>query len=45
LAAEAVRGKALSFNARMRLSQVGFVIVVGIMVWAVANDLLRVFGL
>jgi hypothetical protein len=29
----------------MRLSQVGFVIVVAIMVWAIANDVLRLFGL
>lgn len=45
LAVEAVRGKALSLDARMKLSQVGFVIVIGIMVWAVANDVLRLFGL
>lgn len=45
LAAEAVRRKPLSLNARMKLSQVGFVIVVAIMVWAVANDVLRLFGL
>ncbi|HUP88666.1 MAG TPA: RIP metalloprotease RseP [Longimicrobiales bacterium] len=45
LLAEAVRGKALSLESRMRLSQVGFVIVVAIMVWAVANDVLRLFGL
>jgi regulator of sigma E protease len=42
---EAVRGRALSIEQRMRLSQVGFVIVVAIMVWAIANDVLRLFGL
>lgn len=45
LLVEAVRGRALSLEQRMRLSQVGFVIVVAIMVWAVANDVLRVFGI
>ena len=45
LLAEAVRRRPLSLNARMKLSQVGFVIVVAIMVWAVANDVLRVFGI
>jgi regulator of sigma E protease len=42
---EAVRGRALSIEQRMRLSQGGFVIVVAIMVWAIANDVLRLFGL
>jgi regulator of sigma E protease len=45
LAVEAVRGRALSIEQRMRLSQVGFVIVLAIMVWALANDVLRLFGL
>lgn len=45
LGIEAVRGRALSLEQRMRLSQVGFVIVIAIMVWAVANDVLRLFGL
>jgi regulator of sigma E protease len=45
LAVEAIRGRALSLEQRMRLSQVGFVIVLAIMVWAVANDVLRLFGL
>jgi len=30
---------------RMRLSQVGFFIIVAIMIWAMANDVLRLFGL
>mgnify|MGYP001214724317 FL=1 len=45
LAIEAVRGKALSFEQRMRFTQVGFVLVVALMVWAIANDFLRLFGL
>jgi len=45
LAFEAVRRRPLSIQQRMRASQVGFVIVVAIMVWAVANDVLRLFGL
>jgi regulator of sigma E protease len=45
LGIEAVRGRALSIEARMRMTQVGLVIVVALMVWALASDLLRVFGL
>ena len=40
-----VLGKPLSLEQRMRLSQVGLVLVVAIMVWALANDFLRLFGL
>ena len=43
--AEAVRGRGLSIEQRMKLSQVGFIIVIAIMVWAVANDVLRLFGM
>ena len=42
LTIEAVRGRALSLQQRMRLSQVGFIILVGIMVLALANDMIRV---
>jgi regulator of sigma E protease len=42
---EAVRGRPLSFDQRMRLTQVGFVFIVLLMAWAFGNDLLRVFGL
>jgi len=42
LTVEAVRGRALSLKQRMRLSQVGLVILVAIMVLALANDLIRV---
>jgi regulator of sigma E protease len=45
LAVEGIRGKALSIEQRMRWSQVGLVLVVAIMVWALANDVLRLFGL
>jgi regulator of sigma E protease len=45
LAIEGIRGKALSVEQRVRLSQVGLVMIVLIMVWAIANDFLRLFGL
>lgn len=45
LGIEAVRGRPLSVEQRLRLSHVGLVIVVGIMVWAMTNDVLRVLGI
>lgn len=45
LAVEGIRGRALSLEQRIRLSQVGLVMIVLIMVWALANDFLRLFGL
>ncbi len=42
---EAVRGKALSLEQRMRWSQVGFIVLLGIMVFALSNDFMRLFGL
>lgn len=45
MAIEAVRGRPLSIEQRVRLSHVGLIIVVGIMVWALTNDVLRVFGI
>jgi len=45
LGIEAVRGRALSVESRMRLTQAGLVIVVALMVWALASDMLRLFGL
>jgi len=45
LAVEAVRGRPLSIEQRMRLAQLGFIILVAIMVWAVGNDLMRAFGI
>ncbi|HYJ79861.1 MAG TPA: RIP metalloprotease RseP, partial [Longimicrobiaceae bacterium] len=41
LAAEAVRGRPLSIETRIRLSQVGLVIVVALMLWANGNDVVR----
>lgn len=45
LGIEAVRGKALSVEQRLRWSNVGFLVVMGIMVWALSNDILRLFGI
>lgn len=45
LGIEAVRGRALSVEQRLRWSNVGFLIVMGIMLWALSNDFLRLFGL
>ncbi len=45
LGIEAVRGKALSLEQRGRLVQVGMVFLVALMVWVVANDVLRLFGI
>ena len=46
LAIEAVRGGTpLSIEQRLRWSQVGFVVLMGIMVWALSNDFLRLFGM
>ena len=42
---EGVRGKPPSMAARMRLTQIGFFIILLIMAWAIGNDLLRVFGI
>lgn len=45
LGVEAVRGRPLSIEQRLRLANVGLIIVVGIMVWAITNDFLRFFGI
>lgn len=45
LAVEGVRGRALSVKARMRLAYVGVVLVVLLILLAVYNDILRLFGL
>jgi regulator of sigma E protease len=45
LAIEGVRGRALSIQSRMRLTQVGFVLILMLMVWAIGNDILRVIGI
>ncbi|MEC9298483.1 MAG: RIP metalloprotease RseP [Gemmatimonadota bacterium] len=44
LGIEAVRGKALSLQQRLKWSQFGFVILLGIMIWALSNDVLRLWG-
>jgi regulator of sigma E protease len=44
LGIEAVRGRALSIEARTRLSQVGLLLILALMVWALTSDLLRVTG-
>lgn len=43
LLAEGVRGKPLSLTLRMRLTQAGLVVLLGIMALAITNDLFRVF--
>ena len=43
LVAEAVRRRPLSLQLRTRLTQIGFVVLVGIMLLALRNDFLRVF--
>lgn len=45
LAIEAVRGRALSVEQRLRWSNVGFLVIMGIMIWALSNDFLRLLGL
>lgn len=46
LGIEAVRGgRGLSIEQRLRWSNVGFIIIVGIMLWALSNDFLRLLGL
>jgi regulator of sigma E protease len=45
LAIEALRGgRPLSVEQRLRWSQVGFVVLIGIMVWALSNDFRRLLG-
>jgi regulator of sigma E protease len=46
LAIEAVRGgRALTIEQRLKWSNVGFIVLVGIMLWALSNDVLRLVGL
>jgi len=45
LAIEGVRGRPLSVQSRMRLTQVGFVLILMLMVWAIGNDILRLVGI
>ncbi len=45
LGIEAVRRRPLTVQQRLRWSNVGFMIVMAIMLWALSNDFLRLFGL
>ena len=45
LGIEFVRGEKLGVKQRVRWGQIGFYVIVGIMVWALGNDVLRLFGL
>ena len=45
LGIEFVRGEKLGVKQRVRWGQIGFYVIVGIMVWALGNDVLRFFGL
>ncbi len=45
LSVEAIRGKAVSLKKRMRWSQFGVLMVLGIMILALSNDILRLFGI
>ncbi|HUH12866.1 MAG TPA: RIP metalloprotease RseP [Longimicrobiales bacterium] len=45
LAVEAVRGRALSLEQRMRFTQVGMALLLMLIVWVVANDVLRLLGI
>jgi regulator of sigma E protease len=42
LIAEAVLRRPLSLQLRMRLTQVGFLVIIGIMALALVNDVLRI---
>ena len=44
LAIEGVRGKPLSLNARLRLTQLGMVLIMLLVVLVFTNDILRIFG-
>ena len=45
IAIEAIRGgRPLSIEQRLKWSNVGLIIIVGIMVWALGNDFVRLFG-
>lgn len=44
LGVEAVRGQKLSVETRVRLTQAGILVVAAIMIWAIGNDLVHVFG-
>jgi membrane-associated protease RseP (regulator of RpoE activity) len=37
-------GKPVSVEQRLRFSQIGMLLVLGLMVWAFANDIMRLVG-
>jgi regulator of sigma E protease len=45
LTVEGLRGRPVSPESRIRLTQVGLLLVMGLMVWAFANDILRLIGI
>jgi len=45
LGIEAVRGRALTLEQRLRLTQAGLLFLVALMAWVIANDVLRLFGI
>jgi regulator of sigma E protease len=44
LLVEAVRGKPVGLGVRLRLTQIGFILLLALMVLAVSNDVFRLFG-
>jgi regulator of sigma E protease len=44
LLAEGVKGKPLSLKVRLRLSQAGLVFLIGLMLFALSNDVMRILG-
>lgn len=44
LGLEAIRGEAVSVETRVRWTQLGMLVVAAIMVWAIGNDILHLFG-
>ena len=44
LGIEGVRGRPLSLDTRLRWTKVGLVLVAALMIWAIASDVLRLFG-
>lgn len=44
LAIEAVQGRAVSLQARARWSQLGFILILALMVWVITSDVLRLTG-
>lgn len=45
LAIEGIRGRALSIEQRVRLSQMGLIVLVAFFIWVMANDVMRLFGM